>query len=272
MVILEGGGVRLPGLVSILYPDRPTTMHTADSTSCGEVTSSLTASSSLAGLALAAMLLLAAPAHAQTIQWGVSAGPAFGQFEGDAAVFAGASRLGTVLPARFSGSRTAVQVGVTLRTQLTRWIAVRAALRYVQQGGVVDRERLGPADGRVNETAEFKFDYLVLPVLGEIRSPRRFAGFRPSVYAGPSFGLNVRSRVTRDYRTSRGTRTFTREVDAPSDAVSVVTGAEIAYRLPNGADVGLDLRYRRGLMDVVTRGDAAARLEAIQGGIHYVFP
>jgi hypothetical protein len=247
-------------------------MHTADSISCGEITSPSNAMSSLTGVAVAAVLLLAAPTHAQTVQWGVSAGPVFGQFEGDAVAFAGASQGGGALPAAFAGSRTGSQVGVTLRTHLTRWFGVRAALRYVQQGGVVDRERLGPADGLVDETAEFKFDYLALPVLGEIRSPRRFAGIRPSVYAGPSFGLSVRSRVTRDYRTSRGTTTFTREVEVPSDAVSVVTGTEIAYRLPNGADVGLDLRYRRGVTDVVTRGDAAARLEAIQVGIHYVFP
>ena len=247
-------------------------MYTADSTSCSEIPSLSNAMSSLAGLTVAAALLLAVPAQAQTVQWGVSAGPAFGQFEGDAVVFAGASQGGTVLPATFAGSRTGFQVGVTLRTPLTRWFGVRAALRYVQQGGVVDRELLGPADGPVDETATFKFDYLAVPVLGEIRSPRRVAGFRPSVYAGPSFGLNVRSRVTRDYRTIRGTTTFTRKVDAPSDAVSVVTGTEIAYRLPNGADVSLDLRYRRGVTDVVTRADATARLEAIQVGIHYVFP
>jgi hypothetical protein len=138
---------------------------------------------------------------------------------------------------------------------------------------VVERERLGPADGLVNETAEHRLDYLTIPLLAEMGLPQQtILGVRPSLYVGPEVGLNLRARARRTYRTRRDRRDYTTEVETPPVVAAAVAGAEIAYRLPKGRKVALDLRYSYGLTNVVTKAqDANAQLGTIQAGVCYYF-
>ena len=120
---------------------------------------------------------------------------------------AGQSMLGTELPAKFDGRRTGFGLGISLRAEIRPWMALRTALRYEQQGGIVERDLLGPADGPVHETAKFQFDYLTTPLLVDVRSPHPVAlNLRPSFYFGPSLEMNLRSKAIRNDRTGRAER------------------------------------------------------------------
>lgn len=220
------------------------------------------------------LLLVSVPAQAQDVQVSVSVGGTSSSFHGDASVFAGRSFVGTELPAQFSGRRTGFQVGVGLRAELTDWIAARTALHYVQQGGVVDRELLGPADGPVNETATFEINYITVPLLAEVHLPRvKATGLRPSVYAGPAIGFNLWSKAKRDYRTVQSTFDFTSDLETPDTVVSIVSGVEVAYLLATGGEVTLDMRYSRGVTDVVAEpGSGDVHVGSVQVGLGYVFP
>jgi hypothetical protein len=109
----------------------------------------LVSSTLLAVGIMASLLFFTSPAQAQDLHWGLSASMTSGGFHGDASAFAGQSMLGTELPAKFDGRRTGFGFGISLRAKIRPWMALRTALRYEQQGGIVERELLGPADGPV---------------------------------------------------------------------------------------------------------------------------
>lgn len=223
---------------------------------------------------VASLLLFTSPTQAQDLRWGLSASMTSGGFQGDASAFAGKGMLGTELPAKFDGRRTGFSLGVSLQAKIRPWMTLRTALHYEQQGGIVERELLGPADGRVHDTAEFQFDYLTTPLLVEVRFPHPLVlNLRPSLYIGPALELNLRSRANRDYRTVRGERNFVSDVETPVVGGSVVTGAEVAYPLSNGGDLALDLRYGFGMSEVVTdENGTSARRSTVQIGVRYVMP
>lgn len=225
---------------------------------------------------LAHLLLCPSPGQAQDLRWGFSASVTSGGFQGDASAFARQGMLGTELPAEFDGRRTGFSLGVSLRSRIKSWMTLRTALRYEQQGGIVERELLGPADGPAYDTAEFQFDYLTMPLLLEVRSPQPVAlNLRASLYVGPALELNLRSRANRNYRTARGERNLTDDVETPVVVGSATTGVEVAYPLSNGGDLALDLRYGVGLSEVVSewRGDeASTRRSTVQIGFRYVMP
>ena len=117
-----------------------------------------------------------------------------------------------------------------------------------------------------------QLDYLSLPLLAEVRAPGRVAlGLRPFLYAGPALGLSVRSREGRTYQAFRFEERTARSVDTAARVVSLVTGAGVAYHLPNGGDLVLDLRYSYGLTGVAIAGNDT-RLGTAQAGVQYVLP
>jgi hypothetical protein len=137
---------------------------------------------------------------------------------------------------------------------------------------MIERELTGPADGPAEETITAQLDYLSLPLLAQVRAPRRVAlGLRPFLYAGPAVGLSVRSREERTYQAPRFDERTTRSVDTAAAVVSVVTGAGVAYGLPNGGDLVLDLHYSYGLTDVAIAGNDT-RAGTAQVGVQYVLP
>lgn len=214
------------------------------------------------------LLLTCGPVQGQNLQWGLSGGVTSGGFQGNASVFAGLSQIGTELPAEFDGRRTGFALGVNVRTELKRWLAARTAMNYVQQGGVVKRELIGPADGLVKETASYRFDYVTMPLLAEAHLPKRtVAGLRPSLYIGPELGVRLRSKAARNHRTVRGEQNFTTEVETSPAVLSMVSGAELAYPLPTGTEVALSLRYHYGLTGVTGAQGTGIRLGTIQAGL-----
>ncbi|NBB84659.1 MAG: outer membrane beta-barrel protein [Bacteroidetes bacterium] len=235
----------------------------------------LTRALQLAGLSLLligiAGLLRPDAAQAQSLRWDVSAGVTSSALVGDPAPFARQGPVGNSLPVGF-GRRTGGSLGVGLRAGLTPWLTARTAVRYAQRGGVIERELTGPADGPAEETITAQLDYLSLPLLAEVRAPRRVAlGLRPFLYAGPALGLSVRSKEERAYQARRFDESTTRSVDTAATVVSVVTGAGVAYGLPHGGDLVLDLRYSYGLTDVAIAGHDT-RVGTAQVGVQYVLP
>lgn len=210
-------------------------------------------------------------AQSQPLRWGLSAGVTSSAFLGDSAPFAGQDFVGNALPVRFE-RRTGVTLGLDMRAAVTPWLTARLGARYAQRGGIIERELIGPADGPAEETTTVQLDYLSLPLLAEVRAPGRVAlGLRPFLYAGPALGLSVRSAEERTYQAFRFEERTARSVDTAATVVSIVTGAGVAYGLPHGGGLVLDLRYSYGLTDVAMAGHDT-RLGTAQVGVQYVLP
>ena len=239
---------------------------------------------------LAAALLFAAPVQAQDtdgldLRWGVSAGAVSSAFQGDARVFNNffcpggeACTLEAQPLPKFDGRQRGVQFGVSLQAGVTDWLTTRTELNYVQTGGAVRRTARG-----YRESATYRINYLTLPLLAEVRSPWRIGALRPALLVGPALG------VTLDWRTQSTVERAPQPLassgdvsqgpigieEVPGAAMAAVGGIELAYALPSGRAVALEVRYRRGLTGAVVREDAVgrstARTGAVSVGLRYVF-
>ena len=216
-------------------------------------------------------LLLPEDTQAQQFRWDVSAGATASAFQGDPTFFAGQDFFGNDLPTRFE-PRLGFTLGIGVRGALTPWLNARTGLRYAQGGGVVERELIGPADGPAEETITLQLDYLSVPLFAEARLPQPVAlGLRPFLYGGPALRLSVRSTEERVYRSFTIEERADRSANTPTWTASIVTGTGIAYQLPNGGDLVLDLRYSYGLTDVGI-ADHDRRFGTAQAGVQYVLP
>lgn len=248
------------------------------------------------GLLLVALvvgaLLAVPPVQAQDgdgveIDGGVSAGVVSSTFRGNTRAFAGEGYCGPtalcVSPSpEVRDRRVGVQVGAGVQTPVADWAAARAEVRYRQVGGTVQHQTIRFRERHaVQETADYTFHTLQIPVLAEARLPGSSAAFSPSVFAGPALGINL--GWTEDSRTE----VLERRPDAlPSDrkrnpvaingkvqttTLSAVAGAELAYALPSGREVALEVRYQRGLTGTVVSTGRSARLGSLSVGLRVLF-
>jgi hypothetical protein len=179
-----------------------------------------------------------------------------------------------------------VRFGVSVETTLTEWLSTRAEVNYVQNGGVVQRQvTFDGGATELREVARYRINYLTVPLLAKVEVPGWKDSIRPSLFAGPTLGINVdwhSKSELEEFQTEPQFASFSSGVGPDPIQVgevrpvmfSAVAGAEIDYRLPSGRAVALEVRYRRGLTaavgrDVVDR--TTARTDAISVGLRYVF-
>jgi opacity protein-like surface antigen len=211
------------------------------------------------------------------LRWSLHVGATSGHFQGNASAFAHSSFQNTDLPAKFDGSRTGVRLGLGLQTPLTEWLGVRTALNYIQKGGVVERQRIGPADGLVIETATFRFDYVDMPIFTTLRLPFTPSNLRPQFFVGPTVEMNLRSDVQMTRRRACGGSENdvyyrgTSQVASSRFALSAVGGVEVMYTFSSTRKISVDLQYHLGLTDVLRTGDEKVRTKATSVGVRYLF-
>jgi hypothetical protein len=131
-------------------------------------------------------------------------------------------------------------------------IAVQPELMYIQKGA--SQERTLPDGTTVTRT--IKLDYIEVPVLVKLQVPLE-EGITPSVFAGPTLGLNVTA-----------VQEFEPEIDRffeSGDISDGVSGTDFGLALGGGIDIDSpvatlmgDIRYGLGLTSV-DDGDASVQ-------------
>ena len=148
--------------------------------------------------------------------------------------------------------RTGILVGGFLLADFAGPFAVQPELMYIQKG--VSEEGTLP-DG-TTVTTNTKLGYIEVPLLVKLQAPLG-EGITPSVFAGPTLGLNVTGEVELEVEGEGVVET--------TDADNVNT-AELGLVLGGGIDIDFsvgtlmgDIRYGLGLTDVIEDGDVSGR-------------
>ncbi len=203
-------------------------------------------------------VLVTGAGAAQDVTAGARVGITSSIFRGEDAVFGTRAFSGELLPAEITERREALALGGSVQVQFADGFILQPELNYVRLGSGIERQVQGPADGLWEETGQVRLDNLSLPVLAKVYSPGGSGSVRSALFAGPSAGVLLHSKV-RGTRTPAGCATecrsvyVTDEVDAVSTELAVEVGAEWTYRFATGRAIALDLRYRHGVTAVVTR-------------------
>ncbi|MES3629358.1 MAG: porin family protein [Longimonas sp.] len=225
-------------------------------------------------LLVAGLLVVGSPAEAQDVRWSVSLGGTASSFHGNASNFAQTGFVGQQLPSNFASYRTGVHVRGGFDVLLTRRFGIQAEAAYAQAGGILERERVGPADGPLDERITFKLDDLSFPVLATFRIPSLELGVRPELFAGPALNVRLRSTAAIEGRSfdSRLDYNRTSDVAGPTVHVAGIVGAAFAYPLASGREVALDVRYRYSQSRVgIQDAQAQPQMSTINVGLRFTF-
>jgi hypothetical protein len=151
--------------------------------------------------------------------------------------------------------RTGILVGGFLLADFAGPFAVQPELMYIQKGA--SQEGTLPDGTTVTET--IKLDYIEVPVLVKLQVPLE-EGINPSVFAGPTLGLNVTAEREIEAEGESAREDISSATEDISDDVS---GTDFGLALGGGVDVELnnvtlmgDIRYGLGLTST-DDGDAS---------------
>lgn len=132
-------------------------------------------------------------------------------------------------------SRTGFNGGLFFIYQFNNLFAIQPEAYYTMKGATSDL--MG-----VNFT--LKLDYIEIPLLFKVIIPAEGSGIKPSIFVGPSLGVNTGAKIKGEYQGQSA------ELDIDSIVTStdfsLVFGAGIGYMIGNN-ELGVDIRYNLGL-------------------------
>lgn len=217
------------------------------------------------------------PASAQSLKFGLQAGGNFASFRGETGAL---TETENEESSAELGRRTAFQAGAFVEIGINDWLSVRPELSYVRKGTTIDAtlRATNPQTGEVQTFAELdgtlRLSYLELPVLAKLQLPTT-GRFAPSLFVGPSFGVNLTSESRTEVRSQVdeiNDETRTEDVDTADTEFGAVIGGEVAYTLSSGHAVSLDVRYSTGFTDASPGDvDAPVQNEVVSVGVGYTF-
>jgi hypothetical protein len=135
----------------------------------------------------------------------------------------------------------------------------------VNQSFAVQPEALFTTKGSENESSSWKLNYIEVPVLARA-SFMHNASARPSLYAGPSVGINVSSKAETDI--SGTTEEFDVKDETNPVDFGMVVGGGLDIPISQGKNsIGLDLRYTLGLNNV---SDVEGSTAEVKNGVFQI--
>jgi len=178
-----------------------------------------------------AVLLLAMPAFAGDLQAGVKGGVNLATTRGDDALPEADSRLGMAL-------------GGYVSMPMTPMFSIQPEALFTMKG-------FETPDA---PSSSFKINYVEIPVLAKLSlAPEAVA--HPSVFVGPSLGLNVSSKVSTD---GQGEDVDMKDMTKSTEFGLVMGGGLDMPIGPMGKQsIGLDVRYNLGLNSIDESGSDA---------------
>lgn len=192
-------------------------------------------------LLLVAAVLLAMPASAQVLEWGLKAGMNRASWGGGGVVA--------------SDTRTGIAAGGFASVYFHPMFALQTEVLYSMRGSQYQGQ---------GERLTVEQDYVEIPLLAKMSIPLQGGGsLRPSVYAGPIFGLELSCDAV--IRQDPDTRTEacdgpTLELQTTSGDVGLLFGLEARFALA-GRNVGVEARYNVGLTSIDDREAFQAEIQ-----------
>jgi len=147
-------------------------------------------------------------------------------------------KLSDEIPGFTTSSRSEFTFGAFVSFDLGRFLAVQPEVNYLTKG---------VNGSEIDESSEWKFTYLEIPVLLKCRIPVR-GNIQPGVFLGPYLGINTKSRVTEmenDTTEETDLEDFTESLD-----YGLVFGGCVEYQVGFGKFI-LDVRYVLGLANII---------------------
>ena len=160
------------------------------------------------------MLLLAAPAAAQSVQGGIKGGVSFSTLAGLREVISDVTDVDI-------DQQTNWVFGGFVKVNLGRFVAIQPEVLYVRKGAKA------AATGLFTESVKFNLDYIDIPLLLRLQTGQD-TGFY--VVAGPSFGINITAETESD----SGTEDISDEIDGNDTGFVVGAGFDVARLLIEG--------------------------------------
>lgn len=125
-------------------------------------------------------------------------------------------------------------------------IAVQPELMYIQKGASQEETFNG-----TTVTQTVKLDYIEVPVLVKLQVPLE-EGITPSVFAGPTLGLNVTAEAEAEAEGESATEDISDDVSGTDFGLALGGGVDIDF--PFGTLMG-DIRYGFGLTSIDDSGE-----------------
>lgn len=139
-------------------------------------------------------------------------------------------------------SRNGMAIGGWVQMPVAPMFSIQPEAYFAMKG---DSEEAGGVTGTI------KMDYLEVPVLAKASFGAPASPISPSLFAGPSFGINISSKAeVSGSGTSDGTtdvKDYTKSTD-----FGLVFGGAVEF-----GNVGIDVRYTKGLTNVDDSGSGA---------------
>ena len=146
-------------------------------------------------------------------------------------------------------SQSGFAIGVVLNMGITRWLAFSPEVLYTTKGSKTQTDFVDEGGMTLPLDVTFELAYLEIPVLLRLQ-PFQRSRIRPTLHAGPAFGLNVTSAVR--FKVVGADNEF-------RDSDDSIQGTEYGMAFGGGADVqigfhtlSLEVRYTRGLSNLVS--------------------
>jgi len=204
--------------------------------------------------------LLAIPAPAQPLHFGLQGGVNSSSFRGDTGV------LTSGIESASLQRRTSFQLGVAFMADLSDRFSLQTEALYIQKGAVVNGSLFGGLVTQVPVTATYRFAYVQVPLLLKFRFPND-SPITPFVQAGPSAALRTAAGVESSVS---GTGQIRRFDSVGRFDLGGAFGGGIRYSLAESALL-LDLRYTPGLLDISLAENMDLRTDTFMLSLGYLF-
>lgn len=154
-------------------------------------------------------------------------------------------------------TRTGFAGGVFFMYQFNEMFAVQPEVYYSMKGAKQSDSFEG-----VSYDAEFKFDYVEIPLLLKFLIPMKGSNIKPAIFAGPSLAFNSSAKLKVE---AGGTTTEEDVENIKSTDLGLVFGAGIGFPVGKG-ELGVDVRYILGLSSI---DDSAEEADVKNGVINF---
>ena len=135
-------------------------------------------------------------------------------------------------------SRTGFAGGIFFMYQFSDLFAIQPEAYYTMKGATL---KINGAD------LTFSFDYIEVPFLLKLIIPVEGSNIRPSVFAGPSVGINTTAKITGEANGESDEHDL--KDDTKSTDFSLAFGGGIGFMVGSN-ELGFDVRYILGLSSI----------------------
>jgi hypothetical protein len=162
-----------------------------------------------------------------------------------------------------SDSKTGFAGGAFFTYQLSSMFAIQPEVYYSMKGAT---DKMDFNGATVDLT--YTLDYIEIPVLFKLLIPLQGSNIKPSIFAGPSLGINTTAKIKAEYQGESEEEDIE---DVKSTDFGLQFGGGIGFPIGKG-ELGVDIRYILGLSTIDDSAEEAdVKNNVINVNLYYGF-